>query len=355
MVLMACVGAMWVLILDEERPPDAEPPAVMTASPQAALVAEEPPVADAAPARDVPVRTAVQYAASFDRDANVPPGTIVVRVHASDGKPFEGTWKLEIEDLELSREGKPSARRSTVQSSHTVSVSVRGGVLHAVCARSRGLVTPTVRCKLDRASPTATIDLSFETAAEVTGRIVDPKGEGVHAMPVWLVPRFHVGRANSAAAPGSSTSPLMVGGMTDENGVFTLSAFQPGRWHVFAGDRQNPITRIRDVEIEAGTRALDTLKLPRLHSVVVRVVDEEGAPLPDLRVEGNGIAGGGFEGVTNASGELACENMPDGEWRLQVVRPDGTRAHFPVRIPVERAEQVVELRVRSDAATRQAR
>jgi hypothetical protein len=256
-------------------------------------------------------------------------GTIFVSVRLADGRTFDGPWTLEIEEEHYGRGGPWRPRQSLQQTTPAVSIPARSDGIHLLCASASGLASKTVRCDLDKAHPAAEIVLTLDPAARVVGTVVDADGHVVSNMQVWLVPSPAVDRRETT----SFATPLPIQRLTDSAGTFRVEGLVPDTWSVLAGDRDSPLARAVNIVIAARETRLEPVVLPRLHSAVVRVKDEHGAVVSGASVTSKGPRGGSIAGVTDANGELVCEGLPAGQWRVFASAPDGSRANVSAVVP----------------------
>ncbi len=151
------------------------------------------------------------------------------------------------------------------------------------------------------------VDLVFENGRVIVRAVDAGTGEPVQGVSVRLVPT--AGSAEESAGPFGRHAGF---GITDAEGIATVTveALQPLQVHVGGGGfvtaKAGPVT----VGPEAETRLPD-VRLERGESVRLRVIDDEGRPIPDATarpVAGDGLpriggyGGGGEDGVLTLGG-----------------------------------------------------
>jgi hypothetical protein len=135
--------------------------------------------------------------------------------------------------------------------------------------------------------------------------------------------------------------------VTDAAGAYRLEGVQPGMWSLVVGDPDNPLARHDNLEVAAGQTWLDPLALPVLHVATVRVKDEQGRAVSGATVTARGTGGGAIDGLTDAFGELRCERLPAGRWRVFASTGDGRRGNVAVEVPLADEAAAIEVAVRA--------
>jgi len=341
------VGLVWFFARDSG---EVSEPIVQTESPRTPALPSVGPKLDPSQAHSPAPRSAAPEASPSDPvpESKAPVlGTIHVRVRGTDGRPFTGSWTLEIHEHVAGLVGRE--RRALEQTAPTASVEARTGRVHVLSARSSDLASPHVRCDLGTSPATAEVELVLGDAGIVGGLVVDEHGHGVGGLSVWLVPRIPAVQARLGADGRPAQPPLPVPGATDASGRFRMFGLQSGTWTLVAGHLDAPIARQDGVIVATGETRLDPLALPPLHMATVRVEDEHGAAVPGAQVSSRGSHGGAIEGVTDAYGELACKHLPAGRWRVFASTSDARRGNVTVEVPLESADARIEVTLRAVA------
>jgi len=130
-----------------------------------------------------------------------------------------------------------------------------------------------------------------------------------------------------------------MGGKTKMGGRWTTWAAQATAVLLCAAmaHAQNIVPRI---EVLEGDGAINNIRLHRAKEPVVRVVDQDGHPIPNVAVTfllpGTG-AGGSFAGDKNSVTVMTDEN---GKAVGQGLRPNGSAGQFQIRVTTSLAGQV---------------
>ncbi len=134
----------------------------------------------------------------------------------------------------------------------------------------------------------------------------------------------------------------------EKDGRFQVSGLEPGKWAFRAVKGGGLFSALQEKTLRPGELCdLGVIRLPRPGSLVVTVLDGEGAPVPGARVTASpeqqaGLGGRGPKGETGKEGICRLEGLSPGSWRVQVEHGDYTSAEggpFDLspggRIPVE--------------------
>jgi RNA polymerase sigma factor (sigma-70 family) len=166
-------------------------------------------------------------------------------------------------------------------------------------------------------------EVRLRPLAAVAGRVVDAAGQPLPGAAVRVWVRF--------AVPGGSPREIVVptGGLsTGADGTFRFTGLLPGpraRYTVEVSANGRVGRRSAAFAVAAGrTQRLADLVLPASVSVAGTAVDEEGRPLPEVRV---GVVPGPEDGllrplpvVTAGDGRFRIEGLPPGPVQLEAER-----------------------------------
>ena len=188
------------------------------------------------------------------------------------------------------------------------------------------------------------LDFTLVRGGVVTGRVTDSDGRPVAEEGVTLV----LADANERKAKQYARP---VSAFTDDRGVYRAWGVAPGRYLAYAGRSKDdyfrrggqdygafyPQTFYPSVTDESQARAVDVAsggetdevditlsKLTRTYKAHVRVVDEDGRPVPNVSIAVGSMttAGGGYRfygnvsdgGKTDERGEYSVRGLVPGEW-----------------------------------------
>lgn len=191
----------------------------------------------------------------------------------------------------------------------TVRVQVRAGLTMAPVGDAITLEIPTGTDRFRHA-----IALP---AGELGGRVVD--AETGEALPFVLVRLLHGQDANDAADHGTA--------ITQQDGTFAFRGLAPGRYGLVAADalmqrtETGAASRLDDIDLASGQRRTDlVLRAQPAAGLAVRVVDEQGAPVPGailLAVDDEGRSLGSFAtAVSSGDGRAHLGGVPQGRVRV---------------------------------------
>lgn len=186
------------------------------------------------------------------------------------------------------------------------------------------------------------IDFTLIRGGVISGRVTDADGQPVIEQRVWLT---------AADAPQNQRSSPVVGGATDDRGIYRIFGIAPGRYNVSTGQGEDSLfmTVIRGrppyrqtfypdaaeaakahvLEVAEGSEILNVdISLPRATQTFVAkgtVVDgETGKPVPNVRFglqlivgDRSSFAGGGAS--ANSLGEFTVENLAPGRYGIYML------------------------------------
>lgn len=186
----------------------------------------------------------------------------------------------------------------------------------------------------------AVVDLDFGGGASLSGRVHRGE-EGLTDMEVdaWGIEvdsRGHVA--------------------TGYDGRFRIEGLSAGRHRVTVSGRASRTATTREVEIEASGAEIDIDLTGALVGGLVKDA-ATGAPLVDAQVTldsaGEVNLGWGGRSVTSDSrGVFTFSNVPPGEWRLRVEKPDYASRALDVRIEPEQTQTDLEIELESAGTVR---
>lgn len=107
---------------------------------------------------------------------------------------------------------------------------------------------------------------------------------------------------------------------TRPGGTFVLPPLPENDYVLVVGDPLGPILPPRSLRLDGRLGELE-LRVPVLLELEVRVLDEQGLPVPGAEVEGTGERGGRVAGVTDPAGSLRAALLPPGNYRLFARHP----------------------------------
>lgn len=172
-----------------------------------------------------------------------------------------------------------------------------------LCASSASSNPRTMQVVLDRGTPNPFINLQMEPAGMLDGRIVDH--EGLPAAGIRLV---------LVKLPGLETRRTR----SDELGRYRFDAVLDSSYQLTVGELESPIRAKKEtLRLQAPGMTLPDIELPKLATLDLRLVNEDGENLAEVIVRGAGIRGGSVDAKTNAFGKLQVPYLPAGRYRLR--------------------------------------
>jgi len=256
-------------------------------------------------------------------DTGKPVRGVDVRVEGGDLPRFEPRWALTDGDGRYEIQGLKAGRYVlSAQRSGYLAPGSSPDTLHPV--------------DLSESSPQK-IDLVLKRPAVITARITDQFGEAVRGIRVFPYQRRFVnGRRQMSAVPGAAAS------VTDDRGetrIFGLPAGEyylaatPGFTEQWRGEAEtfHPGTLsaadAQAVRLEAGEELFVTFPIARakLASISGQIITSTGQPLaaPFASLAHPALMGGSSRRLTLAAdGSFREENLPPGEWVIQINEPE---------------------------------
>jgi hypothetical protein len=224
---------------------------------------------------------------------------LVVNVFDPDGRAFLKPWSLAL------RSAQHAPRDLTFAAgSEDIRIEVGPGRWTLVPTADE-LVSRTVVVDVDAAQVEA--NLRFLPAAQIFGTILDDRGVPVIGLPLGL---------------RSFDGELAAWATSDEEGTFHFASIPEGGYELLAGRSESPLRPTRVVHARAGRQVIEPMRIPALSESTLRVVGEDGSPVPGATVEGTGQRGGGFAGSTGADGVYLARFLPPGRYRVTASRDD---------------------------------
>jgi hypothetical protein len=174
--------------------------------------------------------------------------------------------------------------------------------------------------------------LTMEAILALQGRVLNPEGQPVPGATVLRGQQWGIMGLDS----GNDIT-------TDTNGWFHFPADKPGNILVAAfAPRFGPV--IKNVELAPASPPVElTLTVP--HTRKIRVTDEDGKPLPNLKVQASQwqtVQYPPWEFKTDADGRIVMTNAPADEIQMDFLAPHRMGLRF-YRITASETEQVVQL------------
>lgn len=265
-------------------------------------------------------------------------GTITVRARLAPGGA-SALWTLDIDDVSLLARDSHAGRTSIAVTGTAIEVERRSPAVHRLRGRTSRAASRTQQIVLDAERSHVIVDLDFLAAVSVEGRVVDAAGLAAAASDVWLTPVLD---ATRAAEP-----VLDLHAETDAGGYFRYSDVLPGRFDLAVGERRFPLTRVEGLVAAQPVTTIETIRLPELHALRLRVVDARDLPVTDARLWSRGSRGGAFDVATDAYGEATAEGLPAGRWRVFARSMARGRANVSVELPLSNPNESLELRLRA--------
>src|SRR6185295_11759955 len=138
--------------------------------------------------------------------------------------------------------------------------------------------------------------------------------------------------------------------VVEPDGRFVITGAEPGLYDVRADADGNAGTNVR---VSAGERSVEVV-LQRAGSIVGTVVDETGVVVPAFDVAAVPAGDGpGRQYDAGVDGRLTLDNVPSGEWKVQVDAGDrGTALVSGVTVAQGKSTDLGRIRVTAGAAVR---
>jgi len=149
----------------------------------------------------------------------------------------------------------------------------------------------------------------------LTGRVVDPDSTPVAGIDVVA----------ESAEDGSRRTVA-----TDASGAYLFERLPDGDWRLFVGSSVTPLASASDVSFAAPSLHMRDLVTPRLGTLVLRVADANGLPVPSVVVEGTGLPSGPLTLVTDLDGRATARHCAAGDVALYATGPRGGRGDLKV-------------------------
>lgn len=271
-------------------------------------------------------------------EAPHPAGSITVRARFADGMlPKE--WTLDLEDVGLVPHDPKAARTSVNVSGAEITVERRLDTVHRLRGRSAGLSSAAHEVSLSRDRNAVDVEILLEPAAVVEGLVVGADDKPVAERGVWLQ---RIQFESSAREPSMDHYTR-----TSSSGEFRFDAVPAGMWRIQVGERTSPLVGLVGVRVELPLTRVDTIRLPPLHALALRIVDEHDLPVRDARLWSRGSNGGAFDVAGDAYGEARVADLPAGRWRVFAQSATSGRANLSIELPRPNVNEAVVLKLHS--------
>lgn len=264
-----------------------------------------------------------------------PGGRVEGVVVDADGAPVRDA-RVSVGELmrlsmgrKLVRPHHPSGLASTGEDGRFVVSDLPTGEL-ALGATKKGYLPSQIhQLEIEPGAVPEDVRVVLERGATVTGRVLGPDGAPL--------PRASVRHVGSLSLDGRA--------QTDGDGRFRLEAVPLGPGSLEA-DHESFSRVVRDVEVEPGEQVVD-FQLERGRSLSGRVVDENGAPIPEAEV---GLRGEGDSWIeaTDPGGGFRFQGLEPGSYRLRADAPGKAETELPRPVVISQTDvSGVEIRLTS--------
>jgi hypothetical protein len=214
-------------------------------------------------------------------------------------------WTLVLEPSQVLMGGEHAERRRIVfehgETEFTLEdVALGGYELRAVAERMSGPAELLLLARPD--SQRVIVHVALQPAAFVEGLVEDATGAPVADLPLHL--------------------HLLAGGEqrtthSDARGAYLFEDVPDGEYRLFAGHPMSPVVPALDLAVSPPSLHVPRIVLPPLGEIRALVVDADGLPVAEARVEGWGANGGRVEVRTDAQGEALQRFLPAGRYNLR--------------------------------------
>jgi hypothetical protein len=342
MVLVVALAALLVVgaVLLLWPAPDIETAAQPELSPRAAPERVAPRIdlpslerTPSAPPAGDPERPPPAYPAelfSSERFRGV--GTLRVIARTAGDAPFPREWHLALEPSRVLIGGEHAERRRIELRAGERELELADLALggYELEAAAEGMSSESQQIMLARPDETlVVVHVVLRPAGFITGLVVDPHGEAVEELPILLEDVRTRERREAR---------------TDPAGRYLFEGVLDGEYILHLGSADSPLARARELSFQAPSMHVPVLEVPRLGSLVLRVVDSGGLEVSGARIQGYGSAGGRIEATTGNDGRATARFLPEGRYTVIAVREGVGRAHERVQLAAGETREV-ELRL----------
>jgi hypothetical protein len=306
--------------------------------PSAPLVPEELQVAETAPLPDISEKP------TSPRDAG-PSAGLPQRADRTDGigslrgvlldrtgKGIPQHWTLVLSPNTAIR--TPTPRRelrfefhASEERFHAKDVPLGAYDVWIDAAGANRRTSPTL---LVKGSESPFVSLELNARGYLEGVVLDETGEAVGDLSVTLL---------SVSKQGDRMT------RTDGAGRYLFDDLVDGEYQLLIGARNNPLVGPEDLAFQAPSLHYPLRRVPKLGSVMVRVVDVNRRPIVGARVDGFAPDGGILSGDSDSGGYCEVKNLVPGRYRLSV-RGQGDAVGRAVCIVTSGAQAEIEVIVR---------
>lgn len=247
-------------------------------------------------------------------------GRIRGYIETSDTTPFPRAWRLVIEPSKT-LVGRDRAVTRVIeftageQEFVVEDLPLAGYDLRPEAPGLNGRRTPVL---LDAKHRNPYVTLTLSRSGFLEGRLLDADGIPVEGVDVILA---------SLDRPEERTTP------TDAIGRYRFEGVLDGRYELCFGHRRSPVIPAEEVIFSAPSMTYPDRSLPELGTLDLLVLDPYDLPVPAIRIEGSGSAGGYLEVETDAEGRATARLLPPGRYRVSAHHPEFGRARQGVDVP----------------------
>jgi hypothetical protein len=111
---------------------------------------------------------------------------------------------------------------------------------------------------------------------------------------------------------------------TDAIGHFLFTDVKSGGYTLHFGQPETPVRDAVEVNVTNSPERVPEAVVPKMGELIVRVLQESGAPAKGVKLDGYGEHGGRISGETNAEGEFRATFLPPGRITVNAIFPDGS-------------------------------
>lgn len=172
---------------------------------------------------------------------------------------------------------------------------------YALLARAAGWTSDVVRVDVEDTTYLRAVELAMSGCAALEGSVVDAAGLPVEDLTVHVIDEH---------------GQLLDSATTSFGGGFELPCVPPGSHSLLIGVLEGPLIDPLELTVAPEGAALPDVVLPPLGAVEILVLDEAGAPVPDVELSGLGGTGGRLLLSTDFDGRAASELALPGTWRF---------------------------------------
>jgi hypothetical protein len=220
------------------------------------------------------------------RPAEFPAGAIEVHAHAwrtHAGAPARGVARADV-----------AAQESRTE------LSLPGGSF-ALSARGAGWTSSVVRVDLDVRSPTARVELRLLPCAGLRGLVLGHDGQGAADLPVHFV---------------DEDGQWLADAVTDPAGAYAFDCLPPVSGRIAPGALAGPLVAPLEARASVPPSRVADVTLPPMGALRIEAVDEFGAPVPRLALQGLSDSSVRLEFESDAFGIATAAHVPAGLWRI---------------------------------------